>query len=261
MGAPEITNVRDGSIRAQGPFGHAITAGVVAAMLFPLFVGLYLHHRRNRTFAVAGMIAATAMVLFSRSSTPVMTYGAALLGLAMWPLRKKLRRVRWAVIIVIIAVQLTMSSPIWFLMTRASGVLGGTGWHRAMLVDNFVRHFSEWWLIGTRHNANWGWSMWDVDNAYVGAGVFGGVLSLALFIAMLVYAFKLIGKTRRRAENDPTLKLIWVLGASLFANVVAYFGIVYFDQAIVGWYALLAMIAIVPSFAAKREKLQESRAL
>jgi hypothetical protein len=32
------------------------------------------------------------------------------------------------------------------------------------------------------------------------------------------------------------------LGASLFANVVAFFGISYFDQTIVAWYALLAMI-------------------
>jgi len=249
MGAPTITNVRDGNIRAQGPFGHAITAGVVAAMLFPLFAGLYSHDRRSRPLAVAGMLASTVMVVFSHSSTPVMTYAAALIGLLMWQMRKKLRQLRWALVILIIAAQFFMDSPIWFLMNRASGVLGGTGWHRAMLVDNFVRHFSEWWLIGTRSNPDWGWSMWDVDNAYVAAGISGGLLSFVLFIAMLVYAFKLIGKTRRRAESDPKmLRLIWVIGTALFANVVAYFGIVYFDQAVVGWYALLAMIAIIPTF-------------
>ena len=257
MGAPKITNIRDGNIRAQGPFGHAITAGVVGAMLFPLFVGLYLHQPRSKKLAIGGMIASIFMVAFSHSSTPVMTLGAAVLGLAMWPMRKKLRQVRWGLVLLLIGTQLTMSSPIWFLMTRASGVLGGTGWHRAMLVDNFVGHFWQWCLIGTRDNANWGWSMWDVDNAYVGAGLSGGLLSFVLFIAMLVYAFKLIGRARARAENNPNeLSLTWVLGTALFANVVAYFGIVYFDQAIVAWYALLVMIAIAPSFVVQVKRVR-----
>jgi hypothetical protein len=32
------------------------------------------------------------------------------------------------------------------------------------------------------------------------------------------------------------------MGAALFANVVAFFGISYFDQTMVAWYGLLAMI-------------------
>lgn len=140
-------------------------------------------------------------------------------------------------------------------MTRTSSVIGGSGWHRAMLVDNFVRHFWQWCLVGTRANPDWGWSMWDVDNAYVGAGLSGGFLSFVLFIAVIAYSFKVIGRARKLAENYPMdLRLIWVLGVSLFANTIAYFGIVYFDQSIVAWYALLAMIAVVPTFAAKRSR-------
>jgi hypothetical protein len=170
-----------------------------------------------------------------------------------------MRAVRWGVVTFLLVAQLSMSSPVWFILNRTSGVLGGSGWHRAMLVDNFVRHFSEWCLVGTRANPDWGWSMWDVDNAYVGAGLSGGLLSFILFIAVLVYAFKGIGRARKRAEKYPDeLRLVWVLGAALFANTVAFFGIVYFDQAVVAWYTLLAMIAVAPTFvgAGQRPRLQ-----
>ncbi len=168
-----------------------------------------------------------------------------------------MRAVRWSMVAGLLIIQLGMSSPVWFLMDRAGGVLGGSGWHRAMLVDNLVRHFGDWWLYGTVANGDWGWSMWDVDNAYVAAGLSGGFLNFVLFIAVLVCAFKLVGTARRAAEKYPRdLRLIWALGTALFANTVAYFGIVYFDQAIVAWYTLLAMISVLPGFAAKRRKEQ-----
>lgn len=257
LGAPEITNVRDGQIRAQGPFGHAITAGVVGAVLFPLFVGSLFQGRRGHWLTAAGALSATGMVVLSHSSTPVLTYGAAILGLLLWPVRKSMRVVRWSIVAGLLVMQLGMSAPVWFVMDRASGFMGGSGWHRAMLVDNFVRHFSEWWLYGTRANPDWGWSMWDVDNAYVGAGLSGGLLNFVLFITVLVCAFKLVGKARKLAEKYPgDLRLVWALGTALFANTVAYFGIVYFDQAIVAWYTLLAMVAVLPTFAATHRKQQ-----
>ena len=103
-----------------------------------------------------------------------------------------------------------------------------------MLIDTFVRHFSEWWLIGTRNNPNWGFDMWDVDNAFVAAGVGGGLITFIAFIAVLVYAYKRIGKSRRLtglSRNDE--HLVWAIGACLFANTVGFFGIVYFDQSII----------------------------
>ena len=36
---------------------------------------------------------------------------------------------------------------------------------------------------------------------------------------------------------------MWFLGASLFANLVAFFGVNYFDQSRIAWFLLLAMIA------------------
>src|SRR5208282_2357750 len=51
-----------------------------------------------------------------------------------------------------------------------------------------------------------------------------------------------VGKARRSTRDQKEQFFLWALGAALFANVVAFFGISYFDQTIVAWYALLAMI-------------------
>jgi hypothetical protein len=42
---------------------------------------------------------------------------------------------------------------------------------------------------------------------------------------------------------------LWAFGCTLFATVVGYFGIWYFDQSILIWYALLAMIGAITSTA------------
>ena len=249
LGAPEMSEIRNGRTRAQGPFVHAIIAGTTGAVWLPLFVGLWWHQRSSRWIAASGALASTVMMFASASSTPVMTYPAAILGLAMWPAKERMRTVRWGIVGLLIALQLIMKAPVWFVIDRVSGFLGGSGWHRAMLIDNFIRHFFEWFLIGTRDNANWGWSMWDVDNAYVGAGLSGGLLNFILFIAILVYGFRIVGAARKSAEKSRRdARLIWAIGVALFANTVAFFGIVYFDQSIIAWYALLAIIALVPTF-------------
>jgi hypothetical protein len=160
-----------------------------------------------------------------------------------------MRVFRWGFVILLVCLQMVMKAPVWFLISHVGGATGGTGWHRAYLIDNFVRHFSEWWLIGTRNNADWGYYMWDVDNAYVAAGVGGGLITFILFIAILVYAYKRIGMVRKLSERSPNdAHLAWAVGAALFANTVAFFGIFYFDQSIIAWYALLVMVAVSAKF-------------
>lgn len=249
LGSPELSEIRNGRIRAHGPFGHAIIAGTLGAVWLPLFVGLWWYERRSRWIAATGAVASTVMMFASASSTPVMTYPAAILGLAMWPARKHMQAVRRGIVALLIVLQLCMKSPVWFVIDRVSGFLGGSGWHRAMLIDGFVWHFFEWCLIGTRDNGSWGWSMWDIDNGYVGAAFSGGLLNFMMFIAVMVHGYRIVGVARRSAERSHRdAHFIWAIGAALFANTVAFFGIVYFDQGIVAWYALLAIIALVPKF-------------
>jgi len=247
--------VREGRIRAQGPFLHPIIAGTVGATLIPLFIGLWRQGKKNRLAAGIGVVSATLMTITSASSTPMMTYGAGLLALCLWPVRRYMRVFRWGVVLSVITLHLVMKAPVWYLPQRIGDLMGGSGWHRSALLDTFIRRFGEWWLIGTQNNANWGYDMWDAINAYVDAGIEGGLITMLLFSAVLVYAYKKIGAARRMAEPSPrNAFLIWSLGAALFAHTVAFFGITYFDQSAIAWYGLLAMIGITTSFVNNRKR-------
>jgi hypothetical protein len=255
LGAQEFASVRYTSIRAQGPFEHAIIAGTIGAMLIPIWVGLWWQGKRYRRLAGLGIAASVVMAIACASSTPIMTTGAALLALFLWPLRQNMRIIRRVAAGAIVALHLIMKAPVWFLLARLGGTLGGSGYHRAELIDNFVHHFSEWWLVGTQNNANWGYDMWDVDNAYVAAGIGGGLITFILFLAIMVYAYKRIGKSRRLARKSrPDERLIWAMGACLFANTVGFFGIIYFDQSILIFYCILAMISATATFVADSQQ-------
>jgi hypothetical protein len=247
-GVDELSNIRNGRVRAQGPFLHAIVAGTFGAVLLPLFVALWLEGKGNRLRAACGVLSSAVIAITAASSTPLIAFAAAVVGLCFWPLRRSLRVVRWVAVFMLVALQLAMKVPIWFLMNRIGAVIGGTGWHRAELIDQFVRRFFEWFLIGTRTNANWGLDMWDSINAYVRAGVEGGLITLIFFLSILIVGFKRIGRARKLSENEKDSgkeRLLFAMGAALFSNCVAFLGIIYFDQSAVAWYLTLVMISVM----------------
>jgi hypothetical protein len=123
------------------------------------------------------------------------------------------------------------------------------------LIDATISHFNEWWLLGTDYTRHWmptgvTWSEkhTDITNYFIAIAIHGGLLSLVLFVASLVYCFKIIGV--RMKDIDPAdfpLKFtVWCLGVSLFSHIASFISVSYFDQIIVFWYLLLAMIAALP---------------
>ena len=233
---------RDDRFRAQGPFAHSILAGTFGAVILPLFVALWWKGKKYRRLAVIGAISSTVITLACNSSTPVLGYAAGVLALALWPIRNSMRILRWAVVLTLVALHLALKNPVWHLITRIDITGGSSSYHRYMLIDQCIRHFSDWWLMGVKDTSVWGWDMWDTANQYVGTCDNSGLLPFILLISVLVYGFKFLGKARRRAGDKKKALFIWALGSALFANVVAFVGISYWDQNIVAWYALLAMI-------------------
>jgi hypothetical protein len=147
-----------------------------------------------------------------------------------------------------------MKAPVWFLIARVDIVGGSSGYHRAMLVNDFITHFRDWWLVGTAENAQWGFTMWDLCNQFVSEGELGGLATFACFVAMIVLAFSTIGKARKSVEGDREKEwYFWLLGATLLSHVTAFFGVSYFDQTRVLWFATLAFVvtATAPYLAVK----------
>lgn len=264
-GVPEITIIRNEKLRCQGPFRHPILMGTFAATLIPIFASLWFQDKGGKLFSMIGIICATVITYASASSGPLFTYIFALIALFMWPMRNNMRSVRWVILIGLVALNMIMKAPIWFLIARIAELTGGTGWHRSELIDTAIKHFSEWWLIGTTYTAHWmpytsfDPNMADITNQFILEGVNGGILRMCAFLIILIMCFRELGISNITLKDQPIdLKIFsWSLGAALFAHVVSFMSVSYFDQIIVFWYLLLAIISISSSITANQTKVNQ----
>jgi hypothetical protein len=242
IGGRLIPFLRDGKIRAQGPFTGPIPAGAFGANCACLFLWLGAQ-KRSSLLAYAGFGAALVMVVTSASSTGLMTFAAVVLALVLWPVRKYMRAVRWGLVLFLAVLQIFMKAPFWMVINHIDLVGGNSSYHRAMLIDGFIWHFADWWLIGVESTAGWGWDMWDQANQFVAEGENGGLATIVCFTILIVRAFRQTGLARKLAEGNLRMEwACWALGGALFSQVVSFFGISFSDQSVHGWYALLAII-------------------
>ena len=254
-GVPVLSPLREGHVRSQGAFRHCILAGTFGATLVPLCLGLWFYRPQYRRLAVLALIASLVITVTARSSGALVVIAAGVGGLMFWKWRGYLRLMRWGIVVAILGLALVINAPVWYLLARLSDVTGGGGWHRAWLIDQAVRHFNEWWLFGTTYTANWGPAgeviaadpnMMDITNQYIMEGIKGGVLKLGLFLAIIVVCFKGVGrKLRTEVAESPAGFFIWALGVTLFAHCLSFISVTYFDQIVVIWYWLLAVVSLV----------------
>lgn len=241
---PEFALVRDGVIRAQGPFGHPILAGTFGAVWLPLFIGLGLQDKRHRFIAAVGIVASTLITLASGSSGPIGSYLAGILGLSLWKARQHMRAIRWGILGCLFTLHIVMHDPVWFIFAHMDVLSGSTGWHRANLIDRAIANYSDWWALGTKDVARWGVFAGDTTNMFVSEGVRGGVIVFLLFVYIIVAAYSSLGLRMKaeRGRSKGVELLLWTIGASIFSHIVSFFGVSYFDQNVVNWYLVLAIV-------------------
>jgi len=258
-GVASVPDFRDGKVRAQGTFMHEILAGSFGATLVPLFIELW-KNGKAKVLAAIGIMGASVVVWTSNSSTSLLAYVAGLLAIAFWPLRKNMRKFRWGLVFGLFALQIVMKAPVWFVIAHIDLTGSSSSYHRAEVVDQFLRHFSDWWLVGAKETGSWGWDMWDTQNQFAAVGIGGGLLALSLFIAMITYGFKKLGSARKVVEGRVEEEwFFWLLGSALFAHTVGFFGVNYFDQTRFAWFALLASITAAAAPVLQAVKAPESQ--
>jgi len=139
-----------------------------------------------------------------------------------------------------------MKAPVWFLIARVDLTGGSSSYHRAELVDQFMSHIPEWFLIGVKDTSDWGLDMWDVQNQYVNIGEAGGIVAFVCFIMVITRSFGMLGDARKAVDRQKDKEwMLWCLGSAMFANVVGFFGVNYFDNSRMWWFILLAMIPAI----------------
>jgi len=250
-GVPSIPEIREGNIRAQGPFRHAILAGTVGAVCFPLMVSVWNQHRKT---AMLGILACTTMVVASSSSGPLASYLMGIGGLLMWRYRQHMNLIRWVAVIGYVALDIVMKAPAYYLMSRIPIVTGSSGWHRARLIETAINHLNEWWLSGTDYTRHWmptgvSWNPdhTDITNHYLEMGVIGGVPLMILFVLTLAKAFSFVGQSVNSENHllSDEKFMVWAFGSSLFANAATMISVSYFDQSFIFLYLTLAVIGSV----------------
>jgi hypothetical protein len=257
-GLPEMSEFREGRFRAQGPFSHSIMAGTFGATLLPLSIALWW--MGGRGLAAMGIVAACTITLASASSGPVLTFAAGIVALCLWPLRDRMTWVRRGTLACLIALQIVMKAPVWYLLNRVDVVQGSTGWHRSFLIDNFVWRFEEWALIGTRYTSTWGQGLVDQTNQYVTIGASGGLLTLLLFVVVLRRCFAGLRRPHRSRPATRWQHTQWALGSALFAHLIAFLGATYFGQMADIWYLFLGMVSAVSCITVEAVATREQNA-
>jgi len=262
-GVPEFSEVREGRVRAQGPFQHPILAGTFGATAAPLFAALWWQPRA-KLLSVISFISATCVFITSSSSGPLMAYVAGILGLLLWPYRSRMRVLRWGLVIAIIGLEIVMKAPFYYIIDRISSIVGGSGWYRSYLIEQAIRHFDDWWFLGTTDTASWmpfyitGRDQFaDITNQYVAEGVNGGLLTLILFVSIIVYCCKYVGSLLKSNEGQTKQKvlMIWAIGVTLASHLVSFLSVSYYDQIVVLWYFIVAIIASLKNFEAAEKNL------
>jgi len=254
LGSHMDVTVREGEIRASAAFDHPILAGTFGAMMFPLTWVLCRGDRRDKTLWITGMMTSVLIVVMSKSSGPLYAFAAGLLAMGLWPFRQHIGRLRNAMWVTLILLQLVMAAPIWALFFRIPDSLGlvsgSTSYHRFELIDLAVRHLGEWWLAGISIDevARWAWGINDITNQFLFIGFSCGLLGIILFIFVLVRGFSMVGRcvhqTFENAGNQLVAINAWAIGSLLFVHVMSFMSVSYSSGF---WFFLNLSIALIPA--------------
>jgi hypothetical protein len=214
--------------------------GVFWATWLPLFVGFGRQTKQKLVYlSAAGMSA--FIIIATASSTPVFAAALAMLVLCAFRWRRYTGLATKLLLLMLIALHIVMEAPVWHLIARISAAGGSTGWHRYNIINNAIRHFSEWALVGAHNFENWGCGR-DITNQYVFEGLKGGIGTMIMFLLILYKALSTLVYLSLHHGEEENHFLLWCLFATLIAHSSAFIGIAYFGQIYILWFMVLAIV-------------------
>jgi hypothetical protein len=187
------------------------------------------------------MVCASLIIVACASSTPVMAVIFGMFGACMFVMRRQMKVVLYCTAVMTVVLHFAREMPVWHLISRINVISGSTAWHRYNLIDQWINHFGQWWMLGIETTKHWG--VLDITNHYVLEGIRGGLSTLAIFMAIIWLAFRAVGRVWQSQQgNTVRTAMGWALGVSLFVHCTSFLGVSYFGQIMVAWYWILAVI-------------------
>jgi hypothetical protein len=264
---------RHDRIRCLGSFRHPSLLGTISVSFIPIFIGMSLSSEERKR-AVIGMILCIIIIWAANSGGPISATAFGCVAWCCWRFRTKMRQIRWGIAGFILLAAILMKAPVWYLIDRVSALSGGDGWHRSYLLDVSIRNIGKWWFAGMPLSETTPWFPYtlainneaDITNQFVLFGLRAGLGALALYMLLLTRAFSALGKALQAVRSAPrhfaeSEFLLWSLGCMLAAHIINQFGITYFDQTHVLWFAQLAAISSLADWyirASAEPRAQES---
>jgi hypothetical protein len=262
-----ITTVgtRWGITRATGPFGHSILFGCNFAMFLPLIYSL--RHEKDIWKSLAYILSLIAIIgaLSSMSSGPWVMIIVVLFCLAIEKYAHWTMLMLKVLIFGCVLIQVLSNRNFYHVIFSYASKFGGTGWHRARLIDLAIAHFNDWWLAGYGgKDPGWGYylgnSWTDVTNEFILAGVKYGLAGIIVLCYVLYVAFSSL-RAAYKKENQPYMKsMYWSLGSFLFAVVVTWMSISFFGQLMPLFYCLLGVTGACVMFRENQQKISRRAA-
>lgn len=240
-------NIRSGFYRAIGPFSHPILFGAAFAMFLPMVYWLR-HQGRNwraGSYIIAGILAIGAFS--SMSSGPVMMLIFTFCFLFLERHKNSVKPILILVAISGVLVEVLSNRTIWHVIASYADPIGGSGWHRAKLVDVAIERFGEWWLAGYgMQDPGWGEALgmsWtDITNHYLVVGVKYGMLGVIALCGILVVSVSMLVRLHK-STKDPLLRSwCWATGSVIVAFIIAFNAFCLFGQANSLFYCILGFV-------------------
>lgn len=249
------TIFRNGRIRAKGPFISPILAGTFGATTMSLVIYPLLILKNNKLLYINAFLACCIIVYSTTSSGPLLSLIFCFFCLLLWFFKKYINDLILISIIFLIIVAIIMKAPIWFLFMKISNLIGqGGGYHRSLLVNQFIKYYKEWFMFGTNYTAHWmpytlaiNPNMVDITNHYIAQAIHGGIITFILFLNLIIQSYKLLINSFKSLENSKNYLriLIWCSGVCLSTHLLSFLSVTYFDQIYIYWYLLLAIISTI----------------
>ena len=229
-------NPRSGLYRARGPFTQSIVFGASLAIILPLVYCLRYEagHWRKSTYLL--LFLTTMGVLSSMASGPVTMLMVIALCLTLEYFKYMVKPLLVFIAFSCVAVEIISNRPFYHVIVSYANPLGGSGWHRAKIIDLAIERFGEWWLVGYGgRDPGWGPSLgaiWtDITNHYVVAGVENGLLGIVALCGMLVTSLYMMIRLYRSTQDPALRSWYWALGSAIVTLAIGFNAILFSGQA------------------------------
>ena len=236
--------IRNGLMRAFGPFPHPILGGLLMASFLPLY-WMSFRNRTGRLGAVAAMCA-----FFTMSSAGIMSLGLNIIAIATDRIVTAVREVTWTAIlwgalVLGVLVHFFSNSGIFSVIIRYLTLDAGTGFHRLLIWEYGWAEVERHPVTGIGYN-DWIRPSWlasgSVDAHWLGVAMQYGLPASLLLLVVATVAIVRLSRTRKRG-TPPDARLIGGVAFSLASMVLMMFTVTLWNNAY-SWFCLFLGCAV-----------------